>query len=228
MRRQRGMRRGLDVPIGRLIGRAAARPFAAEGAKVVVTARREAALDSLVAGFAVSTGGAAALAGDVQSEDFAKALVALALSRFERLDVAFNNAGTLGEAGPGTGISEHVWNEALSTNLTTAFLGAKHQLPPMLEHKGGSINLHHLRRPRLRLPRAGGVCGEQVGADRPDAGAGRRVWAARHPGERDPARRGRYADVPRHERHGRVAGLHHRAACAERVATPEQLARAVL
>jgi NAD(P)-dependent dehydrogenase (short-subunit alcohol dehydrogenase family) len=47
-----------------------------------------------------------ALAGDVRSEDYAKALMALAAERFGRLDVAFNNAGTLGESGPTTGVSE--------------------------------------------------------------------------------------------------------------------------
>ena len=41
---------------------------------------------------------AVALAGDVRSEAYAKALVALAVKTFGRLDVAFNNAGTLGEA----------------------------------------------------------------------------------------------------------------------------------
>ena len=43
---------------------------------------------------------AAALAGDVKEEAFAKALVDLAVSRFGGLDIAFNNAGTLGEMGP--------------------------------------------------------------------------------------------------------------------------------
>ena len=53
-----------------------------------------------------SAADAVALAGDVRSEDYAKALVALAVETYGRLDVAFNNAGTLGEAGPSTGVSE--------------------------------------------------------------------------------------------------------------------------
>ena len=121
------------------IGRAAAKLFAAEGAKVVVAARRAAELEALVAEIARDGGTAVALAGDVQSEAFAKDLVALAVSRFGRLDIAYNNAGTLGEMGPSTGISEAGWSAALATNLTSAFLGAKHQIPAMLEHGGGSI-----------------------------------------------------------------------------------------
>jgi NAD(P)-dependent dehydrogenase (short-subunit alcohol dehydrogenase family) len=121
------------------IGRAAAKLFAAEGAKVVVAARREAELETLVAEIARDGGTAVSLAGDVQSEDFAKALVALAVTRFGRLDVAFNNAGTLGEMGPSTDVSEAGWSATLATNLTSAFLGAKHQIPEMIKHGGGSI-----------------------------------------------------------------------------------------
>ena len=121
------------------IGRATAKLFAAEGAKVVVAARRQHELDSLVAEIAAADGEALALAGDVRSEDFAKSLVDLAVSQFGHLDIAFNNAGTLGEAGPTTGISKAGFTDALATNLISAFLGAKHQIPAMLQRGAGSI-----------------------------------------------------------------------------------------
>ncbi|WP_163454452.1 SDR family NAD(P)-dependent oxidoreductase, partial [Escherichia coli] len=87
-----------------------AKLFAAEGAKVVVGARRESELASLVDEIKASGGTAVSLAGDVRSEDYAKALVALAVKAFGRLDIAFNNAGTLGEGGASTGVSEAGWN----------------------------------------------------------------------------------------------------------------------
>jgi NAD(P)-dependent dehydrogenase (short-subunit alcohol dehydrogenase family) len=121
------------------IGRATAKLFAAEGAKVVVGARREAELADLVAEIEVEGGKAAALAGDVRSEEYAKSLVALAVERFGKLDIAFNNAGTLGESGPSTGVSEDGWNDAIAVNLTGSFLGAKHQIAEMLKHGGGSV-----------------------------------------------------------------------------------------
>src|SRR3954469_25132402 len=121
------------------IGRATAKLFAAEGAKVVVGARREAELDNLVAEIEAEGGKAAALAGDVRSEDYAKSLVALAAERFGKLDIAFNNAGTLGESGPSTEVSEDGWNQAIAINLTGSFLGAKHQIAEMLKHSAGSI-----------------------------------------------------------------------------------------
>jgi len=121
------------------IGRATAKLFAAEGAKVVAGARREAELADLVAEIEVEGGKAAALAGDVRSEEYAKSLVALAVERFGKLDIAFNNAGTLGESGPSTGVSEDGWNDAIAVNLTGSFLGAKHQIAEMLKHGGGSV-----------------------------------------------------------------------------------------
>ena len=121
------------------IGRATATLFAAEGAKLVVGARRQTELDALVAEIRVAGGDAVALAGDVRSEAYAKALVALAVETYGRLDIAFNNAGTLGEAGPSTGVSEQGWNDALAINLTGSFLGAKYQIAEMARHGAGSV-----------------------------------------------------------------------------------------
>jgi len=121
------------------IGRVTALLFAAEGARVVVGARRTAELDELVSEITAAGGEAVALAGDVRSEAYAEALVALAVAHYGRLDVAFNNAGTLGEAGPSTAVSETGWNGTLAINLTGAFLGAKHQIAQMTRNGGGSV-----------------------------------------------------------------------------------------
>jgi NAD(P)-dependent dehydrogenase (short-subunit alcohol dehydrogenase family) len=121
------------------IGRETARLFAAEGAKLVVGARRKEELDRLVAEIEAAGGEAVALAGDVKSEDYAKKLVARAVETFGGLDIAFNNAGTIGEAGPSTQVSEAGWNDALATNLTSAFLGAKHQIAEMQKRGKGSV-----------------------------------------------------------------------------------------
>ena len=119
------------------IGRATARLFAREGAKVVLGARREGALADVAATIGVEGGEAAWLAGDVGEESYAAALVALALERFGGLDVSSNHAGTLGPMGDTTAIDAGAWDDAMRTNLTSAFFAAKHQAPAM--RRGGSM-----------------------------------------------------------------------------------------
>jgi NAD(P)-dependent dehydrogenase (short-subunit alcohol dehydrogenase family) len=115
------------------IGYAAAKLFAREGAKVVVSGRRQAELDALVAEIEAADGQAVAVAGDVRDEDLAKSLVQVAVERFGGLDIAFDNAGTTGEMGPVSELSLPGWHDTLDTNLTSAFLGAKYQVPAMIK-----------------------------------------------------------------------------------------------
>jgi len=121
------------------IGRAAAKLFAAEGAKVVVGARRRHELDILVDEIVSSDGQAVACAGDVRDESYAADLVDRAHAQYGGLDIAFNNAGVLGEMGSVCDLSLAGWHDTLETNLTSAFLGAKHQVPAMIDRGGGSI-----------------------------------------------------------------------------------------
>ncbi|HKP25609.1 MAG TPA: SDR family oxidoreductase [Dongiaceae bacterium] len=121
------------------IGRAAAKLFAAEGAKVIVAARRRQELDSLVGEIERSGGQAVACAGDVRDEALHVWLTETAVRDFGGLDIAFNNAGTLGEMGPTPQLSLAGWTDALETNLTSAFLAAKYQIPLMLDRGGGSL-----------------------------------------------------------------------------------------
>lgn len=121
------------------IGRATAQLFAREGASVVLAARREAELQALAAMIAEEGGQALAIAGDVSEAAFAKALVEQTLAKFGRLDIAFNNAGILGAIGPVPDMLLSDWDQVIATNLTSAFLAAKYQLPAMLAGGGGSM-----------------------------------------------------------------------------------------
>ncbi|MFE0017964.1 SDR family oxidoreductase [Mesorhizobium sp. NPDC059054] len=121
------------------IGRATALLFAREGARIIAAARRQAELDALVAEIAEDGGEAVALAGDVNDEAYAKALVELAQGRFGGLDIAFNNAGAVGPMGPVSEMPRQTWEDVLDTNLTSAFLAAKHQIPALLARGNGSL-----------------------------------------------------------------------------------------
>ncbi|MCQ1835953.1 SDR family oxidoreductase [Neorhizobium galegae] len=121
------------------IGRAAALLFAREGAAVVANARGEAELQKLVSEIEAAGGRAVAVAGDVADEETHRALLEAALGRFGGLDIALNNAGTVGPYKPLGEVALEEWQHTLAMNLTSAFLGARLQIPAMLERGGGSI-----------------------------------------------------------------------------------------
>jgi NAD(P)-dependent dehydrogenase (short-subunit alcohol dehydrogenase family) len=121
------------------IGAAAALLFAAEGANVVLGARRSAEMEALVVQINQGNGRAVFLTGDVKDENYADALVDLAMKEFGALDGAFNNAGIVGEMGPVAEMKIGNWNDVISINLTSAFLAAKAQIPVMKKQGRGSI-----------------------------------------------------------------------------------------
>lgn len=121
------------------IGAAAALLFAAEGANVVLGARRSAEMKTLAGQINEGNGKAVFLSGDVKDENYANALVDLAMEEFGGLDGAFNNAGIVGEMGPVADMGIDNWNQVISVNLTSAFLAAKAQVPVMKKRRQGSI-----------------------------------------------------------------------------------------
>ncbi len=121
------------------IGWSTAKLFAQEGAKLVITARRENLLEKLAAEILDAGGHVTYLAGDIQSEEHNKELVAKALSDFGRLDIGFHNAGIIGAQKSVLDISLSEWHDTVNTNLTSGFLCAKHQIPALLESGEGSL-----------------------------------------------------------------------------------------
>lgn len=121
------------------IGRAAARLFAANGAAVVLVARREGLLKLAVKEIQDQGGRALAIVGDVTDERTHVEAVAAAQSTFGGLHIAFNNAGLVGAMAPLAKIEPQQWSEVLAANLTAAFLGARVQIPAMLTHGAGAL-----------------------------------------------------------------------------------------
>jgi NAD(P)-dependent dehydrogenase (short-subunit alcohol dehydrogenase family) len=110
------------------MGRATARRLVADGARVVLVARRE----QDVAEFG---GRAIAIRADVTDE----AQVAEAVERAGRLDGAFNNAGGVNHTGPLGDLSDAAWQADLAQNLTSVFYCLKHQAPAIAAAGGGAI-----------------------------------------------------------------------------------------
>lgn len=121
------------------IGRATAMLFAAHGAAVVLNARGEKALQEVAADIRETGGRVHAVAGDAGLAETHSRLAEAAVSVFGGLDIAVNNAGAVGAMKPLAEISPAEWDDVLNVNLTSAFLGARYQIPLMLTRGGGSI-----------------------------------------------------------------------------------------
>jgi len=98
------------------IGRATAERCAAEGAAVVLSARRVDRLNAIVATIASAGGRALAVSGDVTHEEDMQALVARAVDAFGRLDVIVCNAG-IGYHGPLDDTPPEVMRRLVDVNL---------------------------------------------------------------------------------------------------------------
>lgn len=120
------------------IGEACAREFVCKGAKVVLAARRAERLAGLVAEIEGTGGEALAVTTDVTDEAAIANLFAQAVSRFGTVDVLVNNAG-IAENSPVAETSLEHWHKVIDTNLTSAFLGAKHAWPIFLAGGHGRI-----------------------------------------------------------------------------------------
>ena len=121
------------------IGRATAKLFAAEGAKVVVVGTNAELGDSCVAEIKTDGGEAVFCKTDVTSEESLSALVKVALDTYGRIDILVNNAGVGGSTANMNDITMDEWNKVLATNLTAPFMLCKKVIPVMEEQGGGAI-----------------------------------------------------------------------------------------
>jgi NAD(P)-dependent dehydrogenase (short-subunit alcohol dehydrogenase family) len=121
------------------IGRATAFAFAQEGAKLVVSGRKDE--EGLLLSKELESLGTEALfiKADVRFDSEIKALVDGTIARFGRLDVAVNNAGTEGKPGPIVEQTEESYAATFDTNVRGTLLSMKHELQVMLKQGSGSI-----------------------------------------------------------------------------------------
>ena len=121
------------------IGRATALAFAARGARIVVSGRRDEAGNALVKELRDLDVQAEFVRADVRHEDEVRNLVDQTVKRFGRLDVAVNNAGTEGKVGPMTAQTAESYAATFDTNVLGTLLSMKHELRVMQPQGGGCI-----------------------------------------------------------------------------------------
>jgi NAD(P)-dependent dehydrogenase (short-subunit alcohol dehydrogenase family) len=120
------------------IGKATAIAFARAGAKVVLTGRREKEGAQVVAEIKKLSGDAAFIRADVAKDADVKAMVDFTVERFDRLDVAFNNAGVEWK-GPLDQATEAEYRRIFDINVWGVLNSMRHEIPVMLKNGGGAI-----------------------------------------------------------------------------------------
>jgi NAD(P)-dependent dehydrogenase (short-subunit alcohol dehydrogenase family) len=121
------------------IGRAAALAFAQEGARLVVSGRRDKEGQQLAVELQGLGAEAIFVHTDVRNENDVRDLVDQAIARFGHLDVAVNCAGTEGKRGSVTEQTAETYAATFDTNVLGTLLSMKHEMRVMLNQRSGNI-----------------------------------------------------------------------------------------
>lgn len=122
------------------IGRTTAVAFAREGAKVVVTSRRENEGKETVRLIKEAGSEGLFIRTDVSKEADVKAMVEGTVKAYGRLDYAFNNAGIEGDVAPLAEQNVENYEAILGINVRGVFLSMKYEIPEMLKNGGAIVN----------------------------------------------------------------------------------------
>ena len=121
------------------IGRASALRFSKEGAAVVIADLNVAGGEEVAHECIAQDGRAAFIRTEVSEEPAIKAAVDLAVRKFGKLDVIFNNAGVGGATGPIEATTLENWDRTQAILVRSVFLGMKYAVPELRQAGGGSI-----------------------------------------------------------------------------------------
>ena len=120
------------------IGRAIAKCYAENGARLIIHGTREEALSELKSELNALGAECEYVAGDIGSPDTAARLAEKCLENYKSIDILVNNAG-INSRKSFEELSFEDWDNMLRTNLTSAFYTCKAVLPSMLEQGSGVI-----------------------------------------------------------------------------------------
>ncbi|MBI2360139.1 MAG: SDR family NAD(P)-dependent oxidoreductase [Deltaproteobacteria bacterium] len=121
------------------IGKAIARAYAREGAKVCICARRESGLRTAAAEIRAQGGEISWCKADITKVRDVRRLLKEARARYGTLHVLVNNASILGPREPIVSYPLAAWEEVVKVNLTALFIVTKEALKIMMPQREGSI-----------------------------------------------------------------------------------------
>jgi NADP-dependent 3-hydroxy acid dehydrogenase YdfG len=120
------------------LGEATARHLSAQGASVVLGARREDRIQSLARELTSKGGKAIALVTDVTDRGQVQRLIDLAVKTYGRVDVMINNAGLMPQS-PLERLKIDDWDRMIDVNIKGVLYGIAAALPAMKQQKSGQI-----------------------------------------------------------------------------------------
>jgi NADP-dependent 3-hydroxy acid dehydrogenase YdfG len=118
------------------LGEATAKALSAQGARVVLGARRQDRIQTLANELTSSGGKAIAVAMDVTDREQVKRLVDAAAQAYGRVDVMINNAGVMPQA-PLERLKVDEWDRMIDVNIKGVLYGIAAALPYMKQRKAG-------------------------------------------------------------------------------------------
>lgn len=121
------------------IGEAIARAYAAAGAAVVLSSRKQEALDAVAASIRDMGGRALAVAAHVGDEAAIQRLVEAAVDTFGGVDILVNNAATNPHFGPLLTSQESQWDKIFDVNVKGYFRMVRACVPHMRSRGGGKV-----------------------------------------------------------------------------------------
>lgn len=137
------------------IGRAIAKLYAQEGAKVVVSDINLDGAEAVVQEITKAGGEAVAVKTDVSKEADTDAMLDLAVEKFNKLDILVNNAGIMDNMQPVEEVDEVTWQRIMSVNVSSVLFASKKAVEIFKRQgNGGAI---------VNIASVGGICGSRAG-----------------------------------------------------------------
>ena len=127
------------------LGRAIAREYGREEARVVVSARPESptglpgTIEEAAREIEAAGGEALPIPCDVADEDQVRGMVERVMDRCGKIDVLVNNAGVMIPSEPFLDIEPERWDQSMAVNVRGPYLVCRHVVPVMVQQRRGSI-----------------------------------------------------------------------------------------
>ncbi|QEM03548.1 SDR family oxidoreductase [Mucilaginibacter rubeus] len=121
------------------IGKAIAKLFAEQGAKVMLTDIHQSNIEAVAAEIRANGGMVACIAADISVKGDVQLVMKYVHNTFGTLDILVNNAGVMDNFTPVTDVTDELWEKVIGTNLNGCFFACREAIPLFLESGSGTV-----------------------------------------------------------------------------------------